>query len=111
MTSDPPHHGSRQNPHRQRDPHDDRHHGARIRRHGPYALPLAALPVSELTLPSRARTVTTPSEAQFYDSLAPDLKRKVDQNRAMKAEAEARATQLQEINVSEGGSAWWRAGS
>ncbi|KAL8292529.1 hypothetical protein RQP46_001141 [Phenoliferia psychrophenolica] len=44
--------------------------------------------------------LTTPSEAQFYDSLAPDLQRKVDQNRAMKAEAEVRAKQLAAINVS-----------
>ncbi|BGP52101.1 hypothetical protein JCM10450v2_008072 [Rhodotorula kratochvilovae] len=32
---------------------------------------------------------TTPSEQQFYDALAPDLKRKVDAARAMKAGAQS----------------------
>jgi len=33
--------------------------------------------------------VTTPSDQQFYDSLAPDLKRKVDAQRALKQGAQS----------------------
>lgn len=45
-------------------------------------------------------TVTTPSEQQFYDSLAPDLKKKVDDSRAFQAAARAKADQLELLNVS-----------
>ena len=43
--------------------------------------------------------MTTPTDEQFYDRLAPDLKRKVDLSRAAQAEAKARADQLAQINV------------
>lgn len=43
--------------------------------------------------------VTTPNEKQFYDSLAPDLKKKVDDSRAFQAEARAKADRMAIIAV------------
>ncbi|KAL8277279.1 hypothetical protein RQP46_010348 [Phenoliferia psychrophenolica] len=56
-------------------------------------------------------SLTTPSEQQFYDRLAPDLKAKVDRSRAAQAEAKARADQLAAINNSaEEGKPVWTSG-
>lgn len=43
--------------------------------------------------------MTTPSDEQFYNSLAPDLKRKVDDNRAARKVAELKQAQLAALNV------------
>ena len=48
----------------------------------------------------RSRAVTTPNEQQFYDALAPDLKRKVDDSRAYQKAAREKYDRLEALKVS-----------
>lgn len=43
--------------------------------------------------------MTTPTDQQFYDALAPDLKRKVDENRAMQARRLQQREGIERIQV------------
>lgn len=43
--------------------------------------------------------VTTPNEQQFYDSLAPDLKRKVDDSRAFQKAAREKHDRLESLKA------------
>lgn len=47
---------------------------------------------------SRA-TVTTPTDQQFYDALAPDLKKKVDDARAAQGKALSQREKIEQIKV------------
>ncbi|ORY86718.1 hypothetical protein BCR35DRAFT_302448 [Leucosporidium creatinivorum] len=44
--------------------------------------------------------LTTPTDQQFYDSLAPDLKRKVDENRALQRRGMEQREALERIKKS-----------
>ena len=44
-------------------------------------------------------TVTTPTDQQFYDSLSPDLKRRVDESRAANEKLRQQRQQMQKIKV------------
>ncbi|KAK4055389.1 hypothetical protein OIO90_003227 [Microbotryomycetes sp. JL221] len=44
--------------------------------------------------------VTTPTDKQFYDSLSPDLKKRVDEQRAANAKLQQQRQQIQQIKNS-----------
>lgn len=44
--------------------------------------------------------MTTPNEKQFYDSLSPELKKRVDEHKALDAAAREKRERIQSIQVS-----------
>ena len=43
--------------------------------------------------------MTTPNEKQFYDSLSPELKKRVDEHKAMERSAQEKRDRIQSIQV------------